>query len=1343
MSTLSNLPEKQTAIDIVNPFSFKLIYVFSINDDAHKGMLKIGETTIKGFAPEVLTPNCDALNVAARERIDEYTTTVGVHYNLRYTELAFGKKHFGDKAVHRVLQNSGIKRTPPPGSKGTEWFTVDLETVKAAITAVKEGRPSLTPGEISNEQEPIVLRLEQQQAVDHTLMRFKQVDSVLWHAKMRFGKTITTLALIKEAKYKRAIVFTHRPAVIDGWFDDFKLVFAGEKDIFFLTKDSWNLTQTLKDDKKRVVYFASTQDLRGSTEVGGKFDKNEEIFGVDWDLVVIDEAHEGTQTVLGQNVSSALTKKKSKTLYLSGTPFNIQDEFKPEDVYTWDYIAEQTAKRNWASEHEGDSNPYAGLPEMRMFTYALGAVFKNYEEHSIEGKCFNFREFLRTWTGDEETDEGKMPVGAKIGDLVHEKDVRKFLELLRAKGYDNNYPFTTEAYREALRHTLWKVPGVKEAKALERLLEQDEVFGKFTIVNVAGEGNGEEDESADALQRVRDAIDNNPYTITLSCGRLTTGVTVKEWTGVLMLAGGDKVAAANYLQTIFRVQSPYTDGEGRVKDLCYAFDFAPDRVLSICPKMVQNKEVPTGGGAQPEKTRLGNLLNFFPIISVKGSELHAFEVSDIYQVIKRYTATKAIRSGFSDTSIYNHQTLKLENINAEDFNNLHGIIGKTAGLKPTTEIDLSKTGMTAEERKKAQAATRKPKRQLTPEEKELLERLKEEKRQRQNAIDILRGISIRMPLLIYGAKVDYTEDITIQRFVQIVDDESWEEFMPQGVTKKLFGKFIQYYDEGVFTVASREIRELARNADGYSPTDRVKEIVKIFSYFRNPDKETVLTPWRVVNMHMSDTIGGWNFFTEDYKEMLESPRYVEQSSVTKQLFSNDAARILELNSKSGLYPLYLAYSLFRERCEKLKAQKVELTRETQQAVWRDVVKENIFVVCKTPMAKTITRRTLLGYYPEEAGDCNLEYFHNLIPVLRNNPDKFVRNVLNPSTWNKKGLSAMKFDAVVGNPPYQVSDGGAQASASPVYHYFVDTAKRLEAHYISMIMPSRWFSGGKGLDEFRATMLRDCKLKTIVDYFDSTDCFPGVDISGGVCYFLWERDNADKTCNVISCRNNTRNELERPLLEDESDSFIRFNEAISIIRKVKTYNEASFSNMVSARKPFGLTTNVYGEPKSDIANILLYSNRNVIKTPNYISFNNIPLHKEWVNKWKVCTSYAYGERGDFPYLVLGKPFIAPPKSCCTETYLVLSVCDDQDIAINICHYLCCKFVRFLVLLKKNTQHATAKVYELVPMQDFSKPWTDEELYKKYGLTEDEIAFIESMIRPMELTFVSEKCYYLNG
>lgn len=1341
MSTLSNLPEKQTAIDIVNPFSFKLIYVFSINDDAHKGMLKIGETTIKGFSPEVLTPNCDALNAAARERINEYTKTAGIYYNLLHTELAFGKKHFGDKAVHRVLQNSGIKRTPPPGSKGTEWFTVDLETVKAAITAVKEGRPSLTPGEISHEQEPIVLRLEQQQAVDHTLMRFKQVDSVLWHAKMRFGKTITTLALIKEAKYKRTIVFTHRPAVIDGWFEDFKLVFAGEKDIFFLTKDSWNLAQALKDDKKRVVYFASTQDLRGSTEVGGKFDKNEEIFGVDWDLVVIDEAHEGTQTVLGQNVSSALTKKKSKTLYLSGTPFNIQDEFKPEDVYTWDYIAEQTAKRNWAIEHEGDSNPYAGLPEMRMFTYALGAVFKNYEEHSIEGKCFNFREFLRTWTGDEEIDEGKMPVGAQIGDLVHEKDVRKFLELLRAKGYDNNYPFTTEAYREALRHTLWKVPGVKEAKALERLLEQDEVFGKFTIVNVAGEGNGEEDESDDALQRVRNAIDENPYTITLSCGRLTTGVTVKEWTGVLMLAGGDKVAAANYLQTIFRVQSPYTDEQGRVKDLCYAFDFAPDRVLSICPKMVQNKEHPltgggTGGEAPSEKKRLGTLLNFFPIISVKGSELHSFEVSDIYQVIKRYTATKAIRSGFSDSSIYNHQALKIENINAADFNNLHGIIGKTAGLKPTTEIDLSKTGMTGEERKKAQAATRKPKRQLTPEEKELLERLKEEKRQRQNAIDILRGISIRMPLLIYGAKVDYTEDITIQRFVQIVDDESWEEFMPKGVTKELFGKFIQYYDEGVFTVASREIRELARNADGYSPTERVKEIVKIFSYFRNPDKETVLTPWRVVNMHMSDTIGGWNFFTEDYKAMLESPRHVEQGSVTKQLFSNDAARILELNSKSGLYPLYLAYSIFRERCEKLKVQKVELTRETQQVVWRDVVKENIFVVCKTPMAKTITRRTLLGYYPEEAGDCNLEYFHNLIPVLRNNPERFVRNVLNPSTWNKKGLSTMKFDAVVGNPPYQAFLGGK--SPLPIYHYFIEAAIKLSPNYVSMISPSRWFNTGTGLDDFRKERMKDKHIRVMHDFAEANLCFQNVDIKGGINYFLWDKSYEGDVSFTTHCVDKPIKTSIRPLFLEGIDVFIRNEELIPIYQKVQAKAERTFDEILSSRDPFGfdirlegsmkIAPHQYSLKKVNETDVKFYSVNWRKEGVGYVPRERVKENVDWIDKYKVLIPKAWGT--GIPGKDRLNGFIVEPGSVCTETYIVMGPFETKAEAENALAYTKTIFFLAMVSMRKTTQNAAKGVYRSIPLQDFSKPWTDEELYKKYELTEEDIAFIESMIRPME-------------
>lgn len=1326
-------------IDILTPFSYKVIYVFRINDEAHKGLLKVGETTLKCTSIEGLSPNCERLNNVSRERIDEYTKTAGIQYELLHTELAVGKKSFGDKDVHRILINSGYKRTPPKGSKGREWFTINLATAKAAIQAAKEGVITLTPGAIPAEQDPIELRREQRLAVDHALMRFKVTKSILWHAKMRFGKTIATLSLIKEAKYKRVIVITHRPVVKEGWFEDYKLVFANDRDICFFRKDMGDVSRFLRKKDCRLIYFASIHDLRGSSSVGGKFEKNDEIYDVDWDLLVIDEAHEGTQTTLGQNVIDALVKKNTKMLSLSGTPFNIQDDFKPEDVYTWDYISEQRAKRDWAKDHEGDPNPYAGLPEMRMFTYALGAVFQNYEEHSIEGKCFNFREFFRTWTGDETHDEGKMPPHAKIGDFVHQNDVKKFIELLRAEGYDNNYPFTTKAYREALRHTLWKVPGVKEAKALEHLLKEDLVFSQFEIVNVAGSGNADEDEDENDLIRVKEAIAHNPYTITLSCGRLTTGVTVKEWTGVLMLAGGDKVAAANYLQTIFRVQSPYTDEEGRIKDLCYAFDFAPDRVLTICPKMVENEVRPPTGEPNPpdEKTRLGALLNFLPIIAVKGSELHTFEVSDIYKVIKRYAAEKAIRHGFADASIYNFNKLKLENINVDDFNMLRGIVGKTPGLNTKTEVDLSMVGMTEEERKKVGKAKRKPPRVLTPEERELIERLKEEKRQRQNAIDILRGISIRMPLLIYGANVDYTEDITIGEFVSIVDDESWEEFMPQGVTKKIFGKFVQYYDEGVFTVASREIRSLARNADGYAPTDRVMAIAKIFSYFRNPDKETVLTPWRVVNMHLSDTVGGWNFFNEDYTEVLDEPRYVEQPQTTKELFSKDEPQILELNSKSGLYPLYLTYSIFREKCEKLKTQKVELTRETQQKLWCEIVKNNIFVVCKTPMAKSITRRTLLGYKDYEVDECNLEYFHNLVHVLKFNADKFVRNVKNPKTWNKEGATAMEFDAIVGNPPYQAFLGGK--SPLPIYHLFIDAAIRLNPSYVSMISPSRWFNTGSGLDDFRKERMDDKRMRVIHDFVNAQQCFSNVDIKGGINYFLWDKNYHGDVVFSTHEEGKPVKTVTRPLFVEGIDIFIRNEEMIAIYEKVKAKTAQSFADILSSQDPFGFDIRIEGSQKraphqyvtqkDEENNIEFYYNNWRKEGVGYVPRNRVKENEEWIDKYKILIPKAWGTG------VPGKDklngFIVKPGSVCTETYIVVGPFDTEAEAKNALAYTKTTFFLAMVSIRKTTQNAAKGVYQYVPMQDFSKPWTDEELYAKYGLTDEEIAFIESMIRPMNV------------
>ncbi len=1312
-------------------FKPKLIYVFRINDSAHNGCLKIGETTLNDSEnKDILNiqPNSTILNKAAKERIDEYTRTASIAYDLIYTEIAVYQSDkrirlFRDYDVHNVLLRSGI--TKREGTNwGTEWFETDLETVKNAIKAVKEGRKSLLAAEKTENKSPIIFRPEQREAIDKTLKQYYKGNKMLWNAKMRFGKTLCALQVVKELNILRTLIITHRPVVDDGWFKDFDKIFYASSNFRYGSKNLGEKYSTLENDaknrKQHYVYFASIQDLRGSETVGGNFNKNDKIFSTPWDLIIIDEAHEGTQTELGQSVITELTKMRTKTLMLSGTPFNLFDYYKEDEIYTWDYIMEQKAKKKWEEEHFGDSNPYAVLPVMNIYTYDLGRLLHDYVDEDI---AFNFKEFFRV---------------NESGKFVHQKDVAAFLNLLCKKDEDSLYPFSNETYRNIFRHTLWMVPGVKPALALQRMLEKHSVFQHFTVVNVAGDGDPTEEENKKALSLLESKIGDDPdqtRTITLSCGRLTTGVTVEAWTAVFMLSGSFNTMASTYMQTIFRVQSPATFN-GKMKEQCYVFDFAPDRTLKV---LAEAAKVTTkaGGTSGDDRTVMGDFLNFCPVIGLEGSKMHKFDVDTMLQQLKKVYIARVVNNGFEDNYLYNDELFKLDSSALKEFKDLKEIIGQTKAMPKTDSVDINKQGLTNEEYEELESLEKKNRKkkdkpELTDEEKKRLEELKEKKKNRETAISILRGISIRMPLMIYGADINDEEtEVTLDNFTSLIDNLSWDEFMPRGVTKERFNIFKKYYDPDIFAAAAKQIRSLARSADKLSIEQRIERITLIFAKFRNPDKETVLTPWRVVNMHISDTIGGYTFFDEDFKEQLSEPRFVDRGKVTSDVFYPET-HILEINSKSGLYPLYMAYSTYRSHIASLLTSPESIEEEWK--IWEKVVKENIFVICKTPMAKSITKRTLVGFRDITV---NTRHFKDLINQIKNKPSNFIQKVAQgKSFWKANNNDNMKFNAIVGNPPYNIMDEGAGVSASPIYNLFVDVAKRLNPNFISMIMPARWYSGGKGLDDFRSRMLQDSQLSVIHDFLIPQDCFPTVQIKGGICYFLWHKGYSG-TCFIVNHFNGKiASSANRPLVEYGLDTFIRFNEAISIIHKVQNLNEPSIKSQVSSRRPFGFDTKYRGKPnKDETHNILIYQNKGI----GYVSQIEITKNKEYQSGYKVFVLRAGSGSDNFPHPVISTPFLGMCNSVCTETYMFLGRYTEKQNAENLVKYAKTKFLRFLALQLKSTQDTPAFIYKLVPLQDFTEnsdiDWSksvadiDKQLYAKYGLNDEEINFIESMIKPM--------------
>lgn len=498
-------------------------------------------------------------------------------------------------------------------------------------------------------------------------------------------------------------------------------------------------------------------------------------------------------------------------------------------------------------------------------------------------------------------------------------------------------------------------------------------------------------------------------------------------------------------------------------------------------------------------------------------------------------------------------------------------------------------------------------------------------------------------------------------------------------------------------------------------------------------------------LHKPDILDCISHLSSD--EVFTPPKLVNQilDTLPQELFASPNTKFLDPCCKSGVFLREIAKRLI----DGLEDEIPDLEKRTEH-----IFKNQLFGIAITELTSLLSRRSV--YCSKDANgefsvihfdnpEGNIEYkktYHvwfkdkcmfcgaskseyDRPDILETHAYSFIHtdNLRNKELFER--LKEMKFDVIIGNPPYQLSDGGAQASASPLYHLFVRQAKKLNPRYISMIIPARWYAGGKGLDSFRDEMLNDKSIRILHDFLDARECFPGVEIKGGVCYFLWDRDNKGK-CEINTHTNNTITSTSiRNLKEDGCETFIRYNNAISILRKVRSKNETTLDTQVSSRKPFGLATNFNEYSQDNNGNIKVYANKKI----GYLNKNyKIKKNITQINLWKVLAPKAIGSGDSREDWV--KPLLSEPNSICTETYIILGAYENKELAENLISYTQTKFFHFMLTLKKVTQDATAKVYSCVPIQDFNEEWTDEKLYRKYGLTQEEIDFIESMIKPME-------------
>lgn len=1278
--------------------------------------------------------------------------------------------YFRDFAVHQYLeQEKGLVRLSPADLSTGIYYSKEffrdatVQDVADAVSDIQQGfddhngkyqfynaETTLPETYTYNRTETYAPRPNQQE----TINRFKAAvesgrTNLLMYAVMRFGKSFTSMCCATEIEAKIVTVVSAKADVKEEWK---KTVESHTKfaEYIFLTGNDLLSNQTAIRETltqgKRVVVFLTLQDLQGEVIK----EKHREIFGATIDLLIVDETHFGARAEkYGQVLRSAGYVKDGKDkhdnedfieaaeadeqikilnarikLHLSGTPYRILmgSEFEKEDIIAFyqftDIVKDQeawTEKNNAEDEPKEEwENPYYGFPQMIRFAFNPNqSSLQKLKELQANGISYAFSALLRP-RSIKKADDGSHK------QFVYEQEILDLLSVIDGSKEDDGLlgflDYDKIKSGSMCRHIVCVLPYCASCDAMEQLIrnhtDQFKNLSNYEIINISGvDRPNAYKTAADIKRKIREYEEAGRKTITLTVNRMLTGSTVEQWDTMLFLR--DTASPQEYDQAIFRLQNQYVkkyvNGDHiikyNMKPQTLLVDFDPARMFAMQEhkSQIYNVNTDEAGNSKLEE-RIREELRISPIIVLNSDKMEQVQAVDILRAVSEYSKTRGVAEETAEIPV----DLSLMDIDAvrqaiENENELGSKAGFTTKAHEAegdgTDLDIpddTETGNqdTTDEDEQETGQAVHPQAQV------------EDEKNEKDPVKQFRSYYARILFFAF-----LTRDAVISLDDIITKMETQENARIArniGISKAVLAAMQGKINKFILRDLDYSIQRLnlLSHDESVNPIDRASVAVKKFGKLGESE---VITPRKIC---------------DDMVALIPDDAFINAV--------RDGHKILDIAGKAGEFALAVYERMKSIGCDETAIRHLICTIPTSGITYEFTrMVYDIPGLDVSNLAERFTAYNLL-----EVRDEKLKIDYNKIAAFLMQAKPF--NTITLQDDIAEGDENVKFDIVLGNPPYQISDGGAQASAKPIYNLFVGAAKAMKPSFMSLIMPTRWYAGGKGLDDFREEMLNDATVQELHDYLHPEEVFPGTNNRGGICYVLWNSHYNNQNADAVTVTtHNGGGEVtiaHRGLRFRDLDIFVRYSHAIDIVRKVMQDDTDTLSNYISAAKAFGFRTFFINDPRFRnnieglVSPIKCYGRGGKV---GFVEKNDIISHTEWIDRWKVYIPESNNigtELNDDNQ----NAFVGEPQSICTETYLVAGA-DlnlDGNKASNMVSYLKTRFARFLLSLAKISQHGTAKTYRFIPVQDFSEPWTDAELYEKYNLTDDEIAFIESTIKPME-------------